>query len=82
MGVFKRHEPSAAEKAMQARFTLGSSDPEPAGETCWFCGEAVDTDDGSATSAALTIEPLGPGEPHRGFCHLACVERAKGSLVF
>src|SRR5262245_4432549 len=33
MGVFRRHEPSAAEKAMQARFTIGAPAASPPAET-------------------------------------------------
>ena len=47
-------------------------------EPCWFCGADVDDE---AETAALTIEPLESGEAQYGVCHLACAERAKGSLA-
>jgi hypothetical protein len=84
MGVFRRHEPTAAEKAMQDRFTLGAAEAGATRETCWFCGEEVEVDDQGGELddvAALTIEPIGPADSVYGFCHLACAERAKGSLA-
>lgn len=65
---------------MQARFTLGSTQPSPASETCWFCGAPIDLDDDGET-VALTLEPLGPGEATYGYCHATCAERARGSLA-
>ena len=96
MGVFRRHEPSAIERALRDRFHVGTEQERadefelragPDGvvrDTCWFCGREVEFDAASPSGdvAALMIEPFGPGEPQHGVCHRDCAERARGSLAF
>jgi hypothetical protein len=96
VGVFRRHEPSAIERALGDRFRV-RTEPErsdrfelragPDGivrDACWFCGRELELDlhNPSGDTAAVMIEPFGAGEPMHGVCHRDCAERAKGALSF
>ena len=74
MGVRRRHVVTKT-----WRFRIGPRlEPD---EPCWFCGRKVDPEIDTG-AAELAINPLGDGEPRRGYCHIECAERAKGSLAF
>ena len=61
-------------------------EPDPDGlvrRPCWFCDRPVEFDPSQATTGAamLMIGAIGSESHQYGLCHLACAERAKGSLA-
>jgi hypothetical protein len=82
MGVYRRDEQIKELNTTAGRFVVRTELEDADGELCWFCGRPVETSGESPTGgAALAIEPFGAGEPYHAVCHVACAERARGSLA-